>query len=367
MVSAVVSTPSRVLGSRSRKLSSTSRAVPGRAERSHGVKSRLSITPATSKTSRSPCTAITIRAATSLTARVFQNSASPRSVGPLVRSRATRTAWRNVLTPSSGFQVSPPSSPGSRTSTRPRLWRHGAVASTTSRLTLVTTSAPCQRRMAGITSDDVLPPWVGPTINSELLDARVTRPPSETPRHVRRPSGGRSFTIFGGPHPVVGVDGADVSPVGRHPHDGTVRTVTNEGDTLGQLAQVALFEPAQPEGDRHLVGLVDRLAKEPAGLALAQETARPLPLSAAVVARRDDVAPSVQHQHVAESARASELPRSAQPSQGVLVTQLGPRFVEHEIAELCAHTGHLLDRRERTQHRDAKGLRRPLRGDVHDH
>jgi len=47
----------------------------------------------------------------------------------------------------------------------------------TSFLTLVTTSASLQRNSAGMTSDDVLPTCVGPTMSSELRDARRTRGP----------------------------------------------------------------------------------------------------------------------------------------------------------------------------------------------
>jgi hypothetical protein len=40
--------------------------------------------------------------------------------------------------------------------------------------TLVTTNASFQRRSAGITSDDVLPTCVGPTMSSELFGINVT-------------------------------------------------------------------------------------------------------------------------------------------------------------------------------------------------
>jgi hypothetical protein len=52
--------------------------------------------------------------------------------------------------------------------------RHWLVDDTTSLFTLVTTTAPDQERIAGTTSEDVLPDCVGPTIKSELRESSRT-------------------------------------------------------------------------------------------------------------------------------------------------------------------------------------------------
>jgi len=73
--------------------------------------------------------------------------------------------------------VSPSSLPGSSSSTLPIDDRHCLVETTTSLFTLVTTTAPDQLRIAGTTSDEVLPDCVGPTIKSELrLASRTVGP-----------------------------------------------------------------------------------------------------------------------------------------------------------------------------------------------
>ena len=92
----------------------------------------------------------------SLTASEFQKSPSAR-VDSRVKDWATRRAWRRLATPSSGSQVRPWSPPGSKRCVSPRPERQSTVARTTSFFTLVTTTGPGQSRMAGTTSEEVLP------------------------------------------------------------------------------------------------------------------------------------------------------------------------------------------------------------------
>src|ERR1019366_5320978 len=187
MVSAFVTTLSRVLGSYSRNERSIASCGDEGSWEIQSLHRRFSTMLATSKMDRLRWCAAMKSPANSLTAREFQKSDSTR-VDSRVSDCATRNAWRRLLTPSRGFHVSPSSHPGSRRWTCPRVARHVWVLSTTSFFTLVTTTGPVQVRMAGTTNDDVLPAWVGPTTNRECPRSRRVRGPKGIPFHDRRPS-----------------------------------------------------------------------------------------------------------------------------------------------------------------------------------
>ena len=149
--------------------------------------------------SRPPEAAAKSSGASSLAAVAYQKS--PSVIGPLpalatsVSDAAVLRAPDQVRERSSGDQCAtgrPVEPLGSKHETAPQRSRQPIVSRTRSVFTLVATTGPCHRRMAGTANPVVFLLWVGPktTTDCDASAASVSRP--DRPR-TRRPSAGGRY------------------------------------------------------------------------------------------------------------------------------------------------------------------------------